>query len=120
MRLVMAPFVGRLVNAFGERVVSLLRALSQPSGLSMTAVATLAKYDLVVINHEWPHRVPHDFFVQLRKANPRLKLLAYFSSPTPTVGGDVGLTFTYNSLAPPASYGLKGTYFNNSFSDPPL
>ena len=40
-------------------------------------VATLARYDLVVIDHEWPHRVPLDYFVRLRAANPRLRLLAY-------------------------------------------
>jgi hypothetical protein len=44
---------------------------------SLPPVATLARYDLVVINHEWPHRVPHDYFVQLRTANPRLRLLAH-------------------------------------------
>ncbi len=40
-------------------------------------VPTLARYDLVVINNEWPYRVPLDYFVQLRAANPRLRLLAY-------------------------------------------
>jgi hypothetical protein len=44
---------------------------------SLPAVATLARYDLVVINHEWSHRVPPDYFVKLRAANPRLRLLAY-------------------------------------------
>ena len=44
---------------------------------SLPPVATLARYDLVVINNEWPHRVPPDYFVQLRAANPRLRLLAY-------------------------------------------
>ena len=44
---------------------------------SLPPVATLARYDLVVIHHEWPHRVPLDYFVQLRAANPRLRLLAY-------------------------------------------
>ena len=44
---------------------------------SLPPVATLARYDLVVIYHEWPHRVPLDYFVQLRAANPRLRLLAY-------------------------------------------
>lgn len=44
---------------------------------SLPPVATLARYDLVVINHEWPHRVPPDYFVQLRAINPRLRLLAY-------------------------------------------
>jgi Hypothetical glycosyl hydrolase family 15 len=44
---------------------------------SLPPVATLARYDLVVIYHEWPHRVPHDYFVKLRAANPRLRLLAY-------------------------------------------
>ena len=44
---------------------------------SLPPVATLAMYDLVVINHEWPHRVPPDYFVQLRAANPRVRLLAY-------------------------------------------
>ena len=44
---------------------------------SLPSVATLARYDLVVIYYEWPHRVPLDYFVQLRAANPRLRLLAY-------------------------------------------
>jgi Hypothetical glycosyl hydrolase family 15 len=44
---------------------------------SLPPAATLARYDLVVINHEWPHRVPPGYFVQLRTANPRLRLLAY-------------------------------------------
>ena len=44
---------------------------------SLPPVATLARYDLVVIYHEWPHRVPLDYFIQLRAANPRLRLLAY-------------------------------------------
>ena len=44
---------------------------------SLPPVATFARYDLVVIYHEWPHRVPLDYFVQLRAANPRLRLLAY-------------------------------------------
>ena len=44
---------------------------------SLPPVATLARYDLVVINNEWPHRVPLDYFAQLRAANPRLRLLAY-------------------------------------------
>ena len=44
---------------------------------SLPPVATLARYDLVVIHHEWPHRVPLDYFVKLRAANPRLRLLAY-------------------------------------------
>ena len=44
---------------------------------SLPPVATLAQYDLVVIYHERPHRVPLDYFVQLRAANPRLRLLAY-------------------------------------------
>ena len=44
---------------------------------SLPPVATLARYDLVVINNEWPHRVPHAYFAQLRAANPRLRLLAY-------------------------------------------
>jgi Hypothetical glycosyl hydrolase family 15 len=44
---------------------------------SLPPVATLARYDLVVINNEWPHRVPPDYFVKLRAANPRMRLLAY-------------------------------------------
>ena len=43
----------------------------------LAPVATLARYDLVVVNHEWPHRVSPDYFVQLRAVNPRLRLLAY-------------------------------------------
>ena len=44
---------------------------------SLPPVATLARYDLVVINNEWPHRVPPGYFVKLRAANPRMRLLAY-------------------------------------------
>ena len=44
---------------------------------SLPPVATLARYDLVVIDHEWPHRIPLDYFIELRAANPRLRLLAY-------------------------------------------
>ena len=44
---------------------------------SLPPVATLARYDLVVINNEWPHRVPPGYFAQLRAANPRMRLLAY-------------------------------------------
>lgn len=44
---------------------------------SLPPVATLARYDLVVINNEWPNRVPRDYFVRLRAANPRLRLIAY-------------------------------------------
>jgi hypothetical protein len=44
---------------------------------SLSPVATLARYDLVIINNEWPHRVPPDYFTQLRAANPRMRLLAY-------------------------------------------
>jgi RHS repeat-associated protein len=38
----------------------------------------------------------------------------------PTAGGSVGLTFTYNSLAPPASYGLTGSYYIDSFENNPF
>ena len=44
---------------------------------SLPPVATLARYDLVIIDHEWPHRVPPDYFARLRATNPRLRLLAY-------------------------------------------
>jgi hypothetical protein len=44
---------------------------------SLPPVATLARYDVVIIYNEWPHRVPPDYFVQLRAANPRLRLIAY-------------------------------------------
>jgi hypothetical protein len=38
---------------------------------------TLARYDLVVIDHEWAHRLSRSYFAELRARNPRLLLLAY-------------------------------------------
>lgn len=40
-------------------------------------VAVLARYDLVVLDHEWVNRVPRRYFEDLRALNPRLRLLAY-------------------------------------------
>ncbi|TWH23072.1 putative glycosyl hydrolase-like family 15 (GHL15) protein [Rhodococcus rhodochrous J45] len=40
-------------------------------------VEELARYDLVVVDHEWEHRVPRSYFDDLRARNPRLLLLAY-------------------------------------------
>lgn len=37
----------------------------------------LAQYDVVVIDNEWGHRMPRDFFDDVRAANPRTRLLAY-------------------------------------------
>lgn len=38
---------------------------------------TLARYDLVVIDHEWANRLPRSYFTRMRARNPRLLLLAY-------------------------------------------
>ncbi|GAF50725.1 hypothetical protein RW1_095_03500 [Rhodococcus wratislaviensis NBRC 100605] len=40
-------------------------------------VEELARYDVVIIDHEWAHRISTTFFDQLRKLNQRLRLLAY-------------------------------------------
>jgi hypothetical protein len=40
-------------------------------------IEDLARYDLLVIDNEWANRVPRSFFDDLRRRNPRLKLLAY-------------------------------------------
>ncbi|MFD3809445.1 putative glycoside hydrolase [Rhodococcus sp. NPDC058639] len=40
-------------------------------------VGDLARYDLVVIDHEWAHRVPRTYFDELEAVNPRMRLLAY-------------------------------------------
>lgn len=39
--------------------------------------ATLAAYDLVVIDSEWSHRLPASYFAELRDRNPDVTLLAY-------------------------------------------
>ncbi|UPW02803.1 putative glycoside hydrolase family 15 protein [Rhodococcus pyridinivorans] len=39
----------------------------------------LARYDLVVLDHEWAHRVPESYFDGLRSRNPRVRLLAYMN-----------------------------------------
>lgn len=40
-------------------------------------VKVLARYDVVVVDHEWEHRVPRSFFRRLRAADPGVCLLAY-------------------------------------------
>ncbi|WP_245672911.1 putative glycoside hydrolase [Aldersonia kunmingensis] len=40
-------------------------------------VDELARYDVVVIDAEWGHRLPRSFFDELRVRNPRMTLLAY-------------------------------------------
>lgn len=40
-------------------------------------VEELARYDLVVVDHEWAHRTPRSYFDELEAANPRMRLLAY-------------------------------------------
>ncbi|MEU5841259.1 putative glycoside hydrolase [Rhodococcus sp. NPDC047139] len=40
-------------------------------------VEELARFDLVVLDHEWAHRAPASYFEDLRARNPRLRLLAY-------------------------------------------
>lgn len=37
----------------------------------------LARYDVVVLDSEWAHRLPPDFFTTLRRHNPDVVLLAY-------------------------------------------
>jgi hypothetical protein len=44
---------------------------------SLPTVDELARYDLVVVDSEWAHRVDHSMFTQLRQRNPRIVLLAY-------------------------------------------
>lgn len=39
--------------------------------------ATLARYDLVILDHEWAHRLPRHYFDDLRARNPRVRILAY-------------------------------------------
>ncbi|MDF3303697.1 putative glycoside hydrolase [Rhodococcus sp. T2V] len=40
-------------------------------------VEELARYDVVVLDHEWAHRVPRTFFDEIRALNPGVRLLAY-------------------------------------------
>jgi Hypothetical glycosyl hydrolase family 15 len=44
---------------------------------ALPPVEELARYDLLVFDNEWAHRMPRSFFDDLRRLNPRLKLLAY-------------------------------------------
>ena len=39
----------------------------------------LARYDVVVIDNEWAHRVDASFFDTVRQLNPSIKMLAYVS-----------------------------------------
>jgi hypothetical protein len=43
----------------------------------LPSIDELARYDVVVIDNEWAHRMPRSFFDRLHARNPRLKLLAY-------------------------------------------
>jgi hypothetical protein len=38
---------------------------------------TLARYDVVILDSEWGHRMPHSYFARLRSAHPGVCLLAY-------------------------------------------
>lgn len=44
---------------------------------ALPAPEELARYDVVVIDNEWSHRVPRSFFVRVRALNPSIVLLAY-------------------------------------------
>jgi hypothetical protein len=44
---------------------------------SLPTPEQLARYDVVVIDNEWANREPPSYFAELRRLNPRLKLLAY-------------------------------------------
>lgn len=44
---------------------------------ALPTVEELARYDVVVVDSEWQHRVPKSFFDDLRRANPHVRLLAY-------------------------------------------
>jgi putative glycosyl hydrolase-like family 15 (GHL15) protein len=43
----------------------------------LPTIDDLARYDVVVIDHEWANRKPRSFFDELHAKNPRLKLLAH-------------------------------------------
>lgn len=40
-------------------------------------ISELARYDVVIVDAEWQHRLPNSFFTRLRRADPGVKLLAY-------------------------------------------
>lgn len=44
---------------------------------NLPVAQTLARYDVVVLDSEWAHRMPRDFFTALRRINPHIVLLAY-------------------------------------------
>jgi hypothetical protein len=44
---------------------------------NLPVAQTLARYDVVVLDSEWAHRMPRDFFTTLRRINPHIVLLAY-------------------------------------------
>lgn len=44
---------------------------------NLPSIAELARYDLVVIQSEWQHRVDRRWFTELRAANPDVTVLAY-------------------------------------------
>lgn len=44
---------------------------------SLPPIDELARYDLVVIDHEWAQRAPQSFFRELDEADPAPRLLAY-------------------------------------------
>ncbi len=43
----------------------------------LPSAETLARYDVVVLDSEWGHRLPREFFSTLRKLHPGITLLAY-------------------------------------------
>lgn len=43
----------------------------------LPSIDQLARYDVVVIDAEWQNRLPRSFFAELRRKDPRIKLLSY-------------------------------------------
>ena len=46
---------------------------------NLPAAAVLARSDVIVIDSEWAHRQPPSFFAQIRRLNPKVRLLAYIN-----------------------------------------
>ncbi|MGQ0773805.1 MAG: putative glycoside hydrolase [Pseudonocardiales bacterium] len=76
------------VSCTGDSAPTVVQADYGAAGFPRTAVCflahtelpaaeMLARYDVVVIDHEWAHRKPASFFAQLRAVNPQVKILAY-------------------------------------------
>ena len=73
-----------LVRNEGAIAASEARATTFPRSTALflaqdhlPGAATLAKSDVVVIDSEWAHRLPASFFAEIRRLNPRVRLLAY-------------------------------------------